>query len=39
MKATLEEFLTAAVLTAALAMIWGGILTLAFTLLAREMGV
>lgn len=37
-NASREELLAAAVLITALAIVWGGILTLAVTLLARALG-
>ena len=38
-KARFEEMLTVTILTATLALIWGGILTLTITLLAHGLGV
>jgi hypothetical protein len=38
-KRNLEQLVTVTILTMTLSLIWGGILTLVITLLARELGV
>jgi hypothetical protein len=38
-KRNLEQVVTVTILTMTLSLIWGGILTLVITLLARELGV